>query len=111
VSRRIPFALLVAVAGCRGALDQSMLEPSGPQAGRISTQFWFSFGVATAVYLLTVGLLFYALGRSRRRARDGGALPADAERVMTRGVAVGSGLTLGILLVFLFYDFSVGRVR
>jgi cytochrome c oxidase subunit 2 len=109
VSRRIPFALLVAVAGCRGALDQSMLEPSGPQAGRITTQFWFSFWVATAVYLLTVGFLFHALGRSRRRARDGGALPADAERAMTRGVAVGSGLTLGILLVFLFYDFSVGR--
>jgi cytochrome c oxidase subunit 2 len=106
---RAALALLVAATGCRGALDQSMLEPSGPQAGRITTQLWLSFYVAATVYVLTAGCLFYALGRSRRRARDGAALPADAERVMTRGVAIGAGLTLAILLLFLFYDFSVGR--
>jgi cytochrome c oxidase subunit 2 len=100
---------LAATVGCRGALDQSMLEPSGPLARLISREFWLAFYTAAAVYLITVGFLFYALSRSRRRARAGAAEPADSERVMTRGVAIGTGATLAILLVFLFHDFTVGR--
>ncbi len=41
-------ALLLAVLGaCRGALNQSALEPRGPQAAKVSHLWWFAFVVST----------------------------------------------------------------
>jgi cytochrome c oxidase subunit 2 len=97
------------LAACRGALDQSMLRASGPQAAGIEQQWWFSFWTATAVYVVTIGVLLWALARARRRTTTGEALPADHERRMTTAVSIGVGLTLAILLVFLVYDFTLGR--
>ena len=102
-------AALAGATGCRGALDQSMLRASGPQAGGIERQWWFAFYTAAAVYTATILTLFWAIARARRRAHDGAALPEDHERQMTRGVTVAIGATLAILLVFLFYDFTLGR--
>jgi cytochrome c oxidase subunit 2 len=100
---------LIAMMGCRGALDQSVLEPSGPQAARITTQWWFAFSTSAAVYVLTIGFLLWALSRARRRADRGEALPADHEHRMTLAVGIASGVTLAILLLFFVYDLSVGR--
>jgi cytochrome c oxidase subunit 2 len=100
---------LVVLAGCRGALDQSVLEASGPQSGPIERQWWFAFYTSAAVYAATIGALLWAIARARRRAHAGEVLPADHERGMTRAVSVGVGLTLAILLTFLVYDFMLGR--
>ena len=89
--------------------DQSMLDTAGPQAAAIARQWWFAFYVASAVYVATIGALAWALSRARHRAYSGEPLPADHEHRMTRGVSVGVGLTLAILLVFLGYDFMLGR--
>lgn len=97
------------VAGCRGALDQSVLEPAGPLARRVEHLWWFAFWVSTAVYVLTVGALIWAAWRARRRARAGEPPPPDGERRMTRTVSMAVGATVLILLVFLGYDLSVGR--
>ena len=97
------------LAGCRGALDQSALESMGPQAQKTENLWWFSFVVATAVYLLTVGALCWALARARRRERAAVALSPDHEQRMTRGVTWAAAATIVILLVFLGYDLSVGR--
>jgi cytochrome c oxidase subunit II len=102
-------AALGALAACRGALDQSALEPMGPQASRVTHLWWFSFVVATVVYLLTVGALCWALARARRRARAEQPLATDHEQHMTRGVTWATAATVVILLVFLGYDLSVGR--
>jgi cytochrome c oxidase subunit II len=107
--RRAGIALVLALAACRGAGNQSVLGSAGPQAGGIEQQWWFSFWTATAVYLLTIGMLLWALVRARRRASAGAPLAGDHERRMTRGVAIGMGLTLAILLVFMGYDFMLGR--
>jgi cytochrome c oxidase subunit 2 len=100
---------LVALASCRGALDQSALEPMGPQAGKIATLWWFSFATSAVVYVLTLGALCWALARARRRERRGELLATDHESRMTRGVTWAGAATVVILLVFFGYDLSVGR--
>lgn len=102
-------AIALAAAGCRGALDQSVLEPAGPQAGVIERQWWFSFWAATGTYVATIAALAWAIVRARRRERDGLPLRADSERTMTIAVGAGVGATLVVLLVFLAHDLSVGR--
>jgi cytochrome c oxidase subunit 2 len=88
---------------------QSVIDPAGPLASRIARFWWFALAVATMVYVLTVGALFWAMARARRRAREGAPLPPDSERLMTRGVSHGVVATVVILLIFFGYDLSVGR--
>ena len=97
------------LGACRGPLVQSALEAKGPQAREIEGLWWFALAVATVVYALTIGALFWAMSAARRRAREGTPPAASAERRMTTGVAIASGATLAILLVFFLYDQSVGR--
>lgn len=98
-----------ALTACRGAMDQSALEPMGPQADKIAQLWWFSFVVATIVYATTVGGLIWAMSRARRRERDAAPLPPDHEHHMTRGLTWAIAATIVILLVFFVYDLSVGR--
>jgi cytochrome c oxidase subunit 2 len=105
----LPLLVLALAAGCRGALDQSMLEASGPQAAVIERQWWFSFWAATAAYVATVGMLAWSIVRSRRRERAGQPLRADSERTMTIAVGAAVGATLVVLLVFMVHDLSIGR--
>jgi cytochrome c oxidase subunit 2 len=107
--RALPLAVLWFAAGCRGALDQSVLEPGGPRAERIVEFWWITLGVATAVYLATIGAMFWAVRRSRRRLRDAEAPPEGAERRMTVAVSAATGLTVLILLLYFGYDLAVGR--
>ena len=39
--------------GLRGALNQSALEPAGPQAAKVTHLWWFAFTIAVVVYVLT----------------------------------------------------------
>ena len=93
----------------RAEHTQSALEPAGPQAERVANLSYFAFSVAGVVYIVTIATLFWAIWRARRRARSGAQLEEDAERRMTRSVAAGVAATVVVLLVFLFYDLSVGR--
>ena len=101
--------LPLALAACRGAADQSMLEAAGPQAGKIEREWWSMFWVAAAVYVATVGAMLWAAWRARRRERTGGELPPDDDRRVTRSVAIAVGATLAILVFFLGYDLLLGR--
>ena len=96
--------------GLRGTLNQSALEPSGPQAAKIANLWWLAFIIASVVYLATMGTLWWAARRARRRELRGEQLAdADAEPRMTRGVTWATAATVVILLVFLATDLSVGR--
>jgi cytochrome c oxidase subunit II len=101
--------MLPLLQSVRGAANQSVLESSGPLAGRVEALWWAAFITATVVYLATVGALWWATARARRRARRGETLGRDAERGMTRGVTYGVVATVVILLLFLATDLSVGR--
>jgi cytochrome c oxidase subunit 2 len=96
--------------GLRGALNQSALEPAGPQAAKVATLWWFALGIATTVYLLTMAALWWAARHARQREQRGEELSGPAaEQRMTRGVTIGVAATVVILLVFLVTDLSVGR--
>jgi cytochrome c oxidase subunit 2 len=102
-------AIALLAAGCRGALDQSVLEPGGPRAETIARFWWMALGVATAVYVATVGALLWAVRRSRRRLREGDRSIEGHERRMTLAVAGATGVTVIILLLYFGYDLAVGR--
>ncbi|MFL5506613.1 MAG: hypothetical protein ACJ8AU_07000, partial [Gemmatimonadales bacterium] len=93
--------LALLVQSLRGAPNQSVLEPSGPLANRVESLWWFALTTAAIVYLATIGSLWWATARARRRERSGEELPADGEHRMTRGVSLAVGATVVILLVFL----------
>jgi cytochrome c oxidase subunit 2 len=95
--------------GLRGALNQSALEPAGPQASKVASLWWFAFWTAALVYLATIASLYWAAHSARRREERGEATGAEAEPRMTRAVAWATGATIVILLVFLVTDLSVGR--
>jgi len=96
--------------GLRGALNQSVLEASGPQAAKVERLWWFAFTTAAIVYVLTMVALWWAAHRARRRELRGERLDeAYAEPRMTRGVTWATAATLVILLLFLGTDLLVGR--
>jgi cytochrome c oxidase subunit 2 len=105
----MPLLVLVQLGSVRGATNQSVLEPSGPLANRVASLWWFALVTASIVWLATLGSLWWAASRARRRERQGEELPADGERRMTRGVTIAVSATVVILLVFLVTDLSVGR--
>ncbi len=88
---------------------QSVLDPAGPLASRVAHLWWFAFAVAAAVYVVTLGTLFWAFRRAQARARAHDVLPPDSAQRMTRGVTWATAATIVILLVFFMYDLSVGR--
>jgi cytochrome c oxidase subunit II len=91
------------LGGCRGA--QSALDPRGPQAGELhALTLWMVVG-ATVVFLAVMAFVVAAL-IARTPA---GADPRDGERRRLRAVAVGTGLTLVILVALLVYSVLVSR--
>ena len=105
-------ACVLLVAACTtGNVHQSTLHPGGPRAASTEHLWWFAFIVATVVYVLTVGALFWAMSRARRRERDGELLPVDSHEKMKRSVVLGIAVSVVILLVFLGVDLSVAKTR
>ena len=97
-------ATLPLVAACDR--EFSAVHPVGPQAERISDMTWYLTWTGTAVFLVVLGFLFYALWRGRRRAEIAGH---EADRTMTLWVGGAVGVTTLILIVTLVYNFSTGR--
>lgn len=93
------------LAGCGRQL--SAVDPAGPQAGRILDLTWYLTAVGSAVFLLVVGFLLYAVWRGHRREEN--AAGPEAERRMTVWVAGAVGVTAAILLATLGYNLVVGR--
>jgi cytochrome c oxidase subunit 2 len=92
-------------------VNQSALHPFGPRAAAVEHLWWFAFIIAAVVYVLTVGTLFWAMARARRRERDGEVLPSDSHQRMKVGVASALSASVVILLIFLGYDITVARTR
>jgi cytochrome c oxidase subunit 2 len=110
----------LSLAACRGGV-QSVIDPTGPQAERISKLWWLFFYVCTAVFVLVLVALALALRRTRQwwrdetvSARDVTELPMlnpapEGERRMTN-VIIGAVAATGVILfVFLIASFSTGR--
>ena len=111
-SRRVASGILaVAVAGCAGS--QNALDPAGPPNRSVNHLFWAMLIVSSIIWVAVVVAALWALISRRRRTRE------DLEPVVIvpnerhrREVGIVTGLvgaTVVILLLFLVYDFTVGR--
>ncbi|HEY0035177.1 MAG TPA: cytochrome c oxidase subunit II [Longimicrobium sp.] len=103
--RRAACAGALLLAGCERRF--SATHPVGPQAERISDMIWFLTALGSAVFLVVVGFLFFALWRGSRR--DESATGPEADRRLARWVGGAVGVTTAILLVLLVYNFYTGR--
>lgn len=102
-----PAALLASglLTGCQRQF--SAMNPAGPQAGRIAGLGWLMIGLGTAVYLLVIGFLLYALWRGRRRAES--AVGPTVDRRITRWVVGAVAVTFVIEAFLLVHSFWTGR--
>jgi cytochrome c oxidase subunit 2 len=92
-----PLALLL--AGCDGV--QTPLDPWGPQAGRIAWLTWLLFGGGTAIFLLVMGLLGWALLAPERLRRAFGG----------RGFVIGGGIVFPTVTLAALLAVSLGVSR
>src|SRR5205823_4548459 len=96
---------------------QSALDPAGPQAARISHLWWLMFWATTAVFVVVMAFLGWAIVRgarlrSREHEETGATQPKPTttrERALTSAVAVAVGATVVILFVLLVASVSTGR--
>jgi cytochrome c oxidase subunit 2 len=102
---------VLTLAACGG--PQNVLDPAGPDDRRLTTLWWAMLIVAALVWLAVVAAAFWAaLGRRRSTREDLEPLIDPPEAVHRRHARVFSGLVGGtvlVLLLFLIYDFTVGR--
>ena len=104
-------APLALVTSCQGS--QSVLDPAGPADRAINHLWWAMLIVAFAIWLAVVVAAFWAaISRRRVTREDLEPLIDPPEAVHRRHAGIFAGLvgaTAIVLLVFLIYDFTVGR--
>jgi cytochrome c oxidase subunit 2 len=109
VMRHAPVPLML--AACQGS--QSVLDPAGPPNRSLNHLFWAMLSVASVVWLAVVVAAFWAALSRRRVTREDlepiVTAPNDEHRRHTAIVTSLVGATVVILLLFLVYDFTVGR--
>ena len=110
-SRVTRHALLLVAAGCAGS--HSVLDPAGPPNRSINRLFWAMLIVASIVWIAVVVAAFWAALSRRRITREDLepiVVVPEAEHRRHAGIVTGLvGATVLILLLFLVYDFTVGR--
>jgi cytochrome c oxidase subunit 2 len=92
------FALLTAQA-CSGA--QSSLAPAGPDARAIASLFWWMTAGSAVVWLLVMGLSFYAARHTPVRER---------EQPRARAMVVWGGVILPTLLLTVLLVYGLGML-
>jgi cytochrome c oxidase subunit 2 len=105
--RRTPclqLAFAALLSACSG--NESVLNPAGPQSGRISSLSWYMFGVAAAVWILVTIVLISALWRSRKR--DVADRSDKTESRLKKPVIGATVVTVLILVANLVYSVSTG---
>jgi cytochrome c oxidase subunit II len=91
-------ALLLSLAGCSG--PQRVLAPKSPYAERIVESWWIMFGLAAAICVLVIVLLFWAVLRSRQRERGEQVSEVDGIKLVVGGGVVLPAVIISGLLVY-----------
>ena len=97
--------ILPFLSSCAGA--QSSIDPAGPDAAHISTLLWLMVAISTAVFVMVMLSLAYAVFRGRHP--DTVANVAKMEWQMKRSVSIAIGATVIILFALLVTDVYTGR--
>lgn len=97
--------VVLLVAGCNAAPDQSALHPAGPAAAEIAWLWWVMLSAFTAVFILVVILMLAAV---RQRPPTDSSTSLDIPPPLGRtGFVVGGGLVLPIIVLTPLYLFSL----
>ena len=90
---------------------QSSLAPAGPNAESLSRLWWLMFYVCTAVYVLVMIALVFAIRKGTKQSDLNPVLNPSAQTENRKRNAVLSAVsvTVVILFVFLIFSFSTGR--
>jgi len=104
-------AMLWCCTACVG--PQNVLDPASPQNRSINTLFWAMVVVGGTIWIGVSLVAIWAAIRRRPEWGEESSVPPeisrDARGRLTRIVAGATAATVLILLVFLIYDFTVGR--
>ena len=99
------------VEACHG--PQNVLDPAGSPNRMVNRLFWAMLTVSVIVWLAVVLAAFWATLRRRRRTREAlepvTAVATNEQHRHTRIVGALVGGTAIVLLLFLIFDFTVGR--
>jgi cytochrome c oxidase subunit 2 len=103
--------LAASAAACKGS--QNVLDPAGPPNRIVNRLFWSMLVVSAAVWLAVVVAAFWAVLSRRRGTREDLepviAVSNDEQRRQNRVVGALVAGTAMVLLLFLVFDFTVGR--
>ena len=106
------FALLL-LTGCAGH-QQSVVDPGGPQAGRIAGLWWFFLWLLTAIFIVVMAFTLWTLLRRHRGIEQeplaATHLPSEqTERKLTRVVTGATIATVVILFILLGVSIFAGK--
>jgi len=103
--------LVIGAVACAG--PQNVLDPASSSNRIVNRLFWAMLVVSLAVWLAVVVAAFWAALSRRRKTREDlepvVAVPNEEQRRHTRVVGGLIGGTVLVLLLFLVFDFTVGR--
>ena len=103
--------MLWVCSACAG--PQNVLNPASPQNRSINVLFWAMVVVGGVIWIGVAGVAIWAAIRRRPEPQEELSappqIPRDTRGRLTRIVVGATAATVLILLVFLIYDFTVGR--
>jgi cytochrome c oxidase subunit 2 len=110
LQRSLTVLAVTVASGCSGF--QSVLDPKGPRSEAVAKLHWTLVSVATAVYVIVIAALIYALWHASRRPvpSEGDVhreTPAEAD-TMKRWIVVAVAATVVIMISFVFASVSTG---
>jgi cytochrome c oxidase subunit 2 len=91
------------VLACSGEPAQSMVHPAGPAAAEIAQLWWVMLAAFTAVFVLVMILLLYAILRKATASASTAALPPWGRT----GFVVAGGILLPVLVLTPLYIYSL----
>lgn len=95
-------------------LQQSVLDPAGPQAARIYSLWWGFIAVLTLVFVIVLGVMLWTLARRHRGIEQEPLerihVPSGVtEQRLTKTVAIGVFATVAILFGLLIASIGTGK--
>jgi len=91
--------LVLVATGCVSSREQSALDPTGPHARSILTEFDVMLLVAVAVYVIVIGAIPFVARRAKSGNEDDETREQRARRVVT-GCVIGSAIILVSLITW-----------
>ena len=99
------------LAGCTATpLTPNAFEPQSAAASRIASLWWVMLGLAVVIYLVTMGLLAFALWRKRHRPPDDDGTQRDWLRGRGQNIVIGGGIVMPVVVLFIVYGFTLSTL-